>query len=116
MNAPKGFAAMPGARFLRGDVDPDVRAENECRVIGGTHFCAAGSVSLGHVGEQAENTTGIGLLFLTNRGGEHGLSVALTSKAMRGLAGALIEMANMVDANAARDAAAAIARAKGAGK
>lgn len=69
MNAPKGFAAMPGARFLRGDVDPDVRAENECRVIGGTHFCAAGSVSLGHVGEQAENATGIGLLLLTNRGG-----------------------------------------------
>jgi hypothetical protein len=35
---------------------------------------------------------------------------------MRGLAGALEEMASMVDASAAKSAAAALDRAKGAGK
>lgn len=116
MNAPKGFVAMPTAEFLRGDEDPDVHAENECRQIGDTHFCAAAEVSLGHAGEHAENDTGVGLLFLTRRGGEHGLSFPLTSKAMRSLSGALLHMADMVDANASSKAADLIQRAKGAGK
>lgn len=116
MSPPKGFAAMPTARFLRGDKDPDVRANNQCRDVGGTHFCVGAQLSLGHVGDTAENDTGIGLLFVTNRGGDHGYSVALTSKAMRGLAGALEEMANMVDASAAKAAGDALDRAKAAGK
>lgn len=113
MNAPKGFAAMPTARFLRGDQDPDIAAENECRTIGRTHFCVGAQLSLGHTGVGAENDTGVGLLFVTNRGGEHGYSVALTSKAMRGLAAALTEMADMVDRRAAKAAGAALDKAAG---
>lgn len=116
MTVPHGFHAIPGAELLSGDTDPDIRAENECRQIGATHFCAASSLSLGHVGAQATNDTGIGLVFVTNRGGEHGLSVALTPKAMRGLSAALLEMADMVERQAIACARDVIARAAGAGK
>jgi hypothetical protein len=113
MTAQNGFHAMEGAEFLRGDKDPDVRAANECRTIGGVHFCAAQELGLGHIGAQAENDTGVGLIFVTRRGGDHGLSVALTPKAMRGLSNALLKMADMVDANAAATASAALNKAAG---
>jgi hypothetical protein len=69
MSAPEGFHAMHGAKFLSGKDDPDVAAENECRDIGGVHYCVGSTLSLGHLGDGPTNDTGIGLLFMTRRGG-----------------------------------------------
>lgn len=69
MNIPYGFHAQPGATIQSSDTDPDVSAANECRDVGNIHYCAGASLSLGYVGESPTNNTGIGLLFVTRRGG-----------------------------------------------
>lgn len=117
MSAPHGFQPMPGAVEHSGAEDPDIATNNRCRDVGGTHYCAAGSLRLGFEGEDGStNDTGVGLLFVTRRGGEVGLSVALTPKAMRALSAALLEIADMAEAGAAKLASDAIARAQGAAK
>ena len=116
MTYPEGFNFMPGAVHLSGATDPDVRAENECRQVGPIHYCPGQSIGLGHAGDGPQNDTGIGLVFVPARGGVAGLSVAMTPKSMRSFAEALCKMADMIDATAAELAAAALARATGAGK
>lgn len=111
-----GFHVAPGATVQRSSEDPDIRAENRCRDVGDVHFCTASRMSLGYEGASDNNPTGVGILFMTRRGGEVGLSIALTPKAMRALCSSLERMASEIEGNAAREAAAAIERAKGAGK
>lgn len=70
MSAPHGFQPMPGAVEHSGAEDPDIATNNRCRDVGGTHYCAAGSLRLGFEGEDGStNDTGVGLLFVTRRGG-----------------------------------------------
>lgn len=111
-----GFHVAPGAVIQRSSDDPDIRASNQCRDVGAVHFCTAERMTLGYQGVSDNNPTGVGILFMTRRGGEVGLSIALTPKAMRSLCTSLDRMASEIEANAAREATAVIDRAKAAGK
>lgn len=122
MNTPLyGFHVAPGAIVQNSADDPDVRAENRCRDVGDVHFCAAGRMSLGYEGASDTNGTGVAILFMTRRGGDVGLSIALTPKAMRSLADTMQRMASDIEAAATKAAgdaldAASAALNRGAGK
>lgn len=113
MNRLDGFNIAADAIVQRSSEDPDIRADNRCRNIGEVHFCAAGRMSLGYEGISDTNSTGVGILFLTRRGGDVGLSIALTPKAMRSLAASLERMASDVEDLAATAATVALQKAAG---
>lgn len=113
MNEFPGFRVSADAIVQRSSEDPDIRADNRCRDIGGVHFCVAGRMSLGYEGIEGSNMTGVGLLFMTRKGGDVGLSVALTPKAMRSLAQTLERVAGEIEATASQAATAALKKAAG---
>lgn len=108
-----GFHVRPDTIVQRSSEDPDIRADNHCRDVGDVHFCAAGRMSLGYEGITEANGTGVGILFMTCRGGDVGLSIALTPTAMRSLAQTLERMAHDIERTASQEAAAALLKAAG---
>lgn len=91
--------------------DPDYHAANQHRMMDGKIYAPADNLKLGYEGTSIDRPHGTGLLFMSF--GDVGLSKALPPPSMRELAAALTKLADMAEANAARDAGAAIYRAAG---